>query len=223
MSTGSLLAAVAGAEGGCVGRCKEHTVAPAIRGAELRRAGVVEGDVDRAAIIQEMDDARRAFHRLLESADTASLYRRSDGTRWTNEQLLFHMMFGYMIVRALLVLVRVFGRLPAPVGKGFAAVLDFATVPFDAVNYWGSRCGATVFDHRRMEPKLDRVVASLQRHLRRESAADLARSMSYPTRWDPFFTPTMTLADIYRYPTQHFDFHRQQLSGSFRRADGGAG
>ena len=116
-----------------------------------------------------------------------------------------------------------FGRLPAPVGKGFAAVLDFATVPFDAVNYWGSRCGATVFDHRRMGPKLDRVVASLQRHLRRESAADLARSMSYPTRWDPFFTPTMTLADIYHYPTQHFDFHRQQLSGSFRRADGGPG
>ena len=141
---------------------------------------MVEEDVDRAAIIQEMDDARRAFHRLLESADTASLYR-------------------------------------------FAAVLDFATVPFDAVNYWGSRCGATVFDHRRMGPKLDRVVASLQRHLRRESAADLARSMSYPTRWDPFFTPTMTLADIYHYPTRHFDFHRQQLSGSFRRADGGAG
>jgi len=197
-------------------------VAPAIRGAELRRAEVAEEDVDRGAIIQEMDDASRAFHRLLDSADTASLYQRSDGTRWTNEQLLFHMLFGYMIVRALLVLVRVFGRLPRPVGKGFAAVLDFATVPFDAVNYWGSRCGATVFDHRRMGPKLDRVVASLQRHLRRESAADLARSMSYPTRWDPFFAPTMTLADIYHYPTQHFDFHRQQLSGPFRPAGGGA-
>ena len=114
---------------------------------------MVEEDVDRAAIIQEMDDARRAFHRLLESADTASLYRRSDGTRWTNEQLLFHMLFGYMIVRALLVLVRVFGRLPAPVGKGFAAVLDFVTVPFDAVNYWGSRCGAT----------FDRMPAGAQR------------------------------------------------------------
>ena len=28
--------------------------------------------------------------------------------------------------------------------------------------------------------------------------------MSFPTRWDPFFTPTMTLAEIYHYPTQHF-------------------
>ena len=23
----------------------------------------------------------------------------------------------------------------------------------------------------------------------------------------------MTLADVYHYPTQHFDFHRRQLSG----------
>ena len=33
------------------------------------------------------------------------------GTRWTNEQLLFHMVFGYMIVQRLLILVRVFSRL----------------------------------------------------------------------------------------------------------------
>ena len=43
--------------------------------------------------------------------------------------------------------------------------------------------------------------------------------MSFPTRWDPFFTPTMTLAEVYHYPTQHFDFHRGQLSGSLAPAD----
>jgi hypothetical protein len=36
--------------------------------------------------------------------------------------------------------------------------------------------------------------------------------MHYPTRWDPFFTPYMTLADVYRFPTRHFDFHRRQLT-----------
>jgi hypothetical protein len=35
----------------------------------------------------------------------------------------------------------------------------------------------------------------------------LARSMRFPTSWDPFFTDVMTLADVYHYPTQHFDFH----------------
>lgn len=33
-----------------------------------------------------------------------------------------------------------------------------------------------------------------------------------PTRWDPFFTDYMTLADVYRFPTRHFHFHRHQLS-----------
>jgi hypothetical protein len=36
--------------------------------------------------------------------------------------------------------------------------------------------------------------------------------MHYPVRWDPFFTGYMTLADLFRYPTQHYDFHRRQLT-----------
>jgi hypothetical protein len=36
--------------------------------------------------------------------------------------------------------------------------------------------------------------------------------MHYPTRWDPFFQDFMTLADIYRFPVRHFDFHRRQLT-----------
>ena len=46
-----------------------------------------------------------------------------------------------------------------------------------------------------------------------------SRSMSYPTPWDPFVQPTMTLADVYHYPTQHFDFHRRQLSGPLAPTD----
>ena len=180
---------------------------------------MIDDNFDRGAIIEEMDDARATLHRLLASADGATLRRRSNGTRWTNEQLLFHMVFGYMIVRALLILVRIFGRLPAPVSKGFAAVLNVMTAPFHVVNYWGSRLAAMTYNHRRMAAKLDRVVASLQRRLRREDAGSLARSMSYPTRWDPFFTPTMTLAEFYLYPTQHFDFHRRQLSGPLAPTD----
>jgi hypothetical protein len=59
---------------------------------------------------------------------------------------------------------------------------------------------------------LDRVTAALQRRLEREPAADLRRAMRYPTSWDPFFASYMTLYGLYRYPTQHFDYHRQQLT-----------
>ena len=113
---------------------------------------VVDQDgIDRGGVIREMDDARATLRRLLASADPDTLRRRSNGTRWTNEELLFHMVFGYMIVRALLILVRLFGRLPATASRGFAAMLNFATAPFHVVNYWGSRLAALTFNHRRME------------------------------------------------------------------------
>jgi hypothetical protein len=153
-----------------------------------------ESPVDRQAISRDLETSRRQLHELLTPADTADLRRRSEGTRWTNEQLLFHMVFGFMIVRVLLSLVRLFGRLPAPVGRGFAAVLDSARRPFHGVNYWGSCAAALVFNQAR------------------ESEDSLHRGMAFPTSWDPYFAPYMTLADVYRYPTRHFEHHRNQLT-----------
>jgi len=149
---------------------------------------------------------------LLERATPEGLRRGSNGTRWTNEQLLFHMVFGYMVVRALIPLVHVVSRLPKPAGEAFAALLNAGTRPFDVVNYWGSRAASTVYDRRRMGRKLDRTLAALSHRLERESEASLSRSMAFPDRWDPFFAPSMTLAEVYRYPTLHFDFHAKQLS-----------
>jgi hypothetical protein len=48
------------------------------------------------------------------------------------------------------------------------------------------------------------------------------RAVHYPTRWDPFFTDDMTLADLYAFPTRHFDFHRRQLTLGTAATGGGA-
>ncbi|MDF9749968.1 DinB family protein [Arthrobacter sp. ES3-54] len=164
----------------------------------------------------------RALHdldALLQGAAPAELHRKTDGTRWTNEELLFHMVFGYMVVRALVPLVNVVCRLPRPAGRAFAAALNAGTRPFDAVNYWGSRAAALVYNRRRMGRKLDKTIAALSRRLGHESSQSLARSMPFPDRWDPFFTPLMTLNDVYAYPTRHFDFHAKQLSLRHQRDD----
>jgi hypothetical protein len=116
------------------------------------------------------------------------------------------------VVRALLPLVHIVSRLPAPVGRAFAALLNAATRPFDVINYWGSRSAALYFNKRRMARKLDNTINAITRRLQRESTASLSRSMPFPGRWDPFFAPTMTLNDVYAYPTKHFDFHAGQLS-----------
>jgi len=168
--------------------------------------------VDRQAIHGELERARLEFHALLDSATEADLGKPTDGTRWTNEQLLFHMLFGYILMRPLLVLMRVFGCLPRWAGRNFARLLDAGTRPFDVVNYLGPLGGAKIFRRRRMRAAFDGTIVSLHRRLDAESDTGLALGMPYPTRWDPFFQDFMTVADLYRYPTQHFDFHRRQLT-----------
>jgi hypothetical protein len=174
-------------------------------------AALNSNDRDRQAIHAEFEGAQASFHELLESASEEELARLSNGTRWTNRQLLFHMMFGYMVVRNLLPLVKIIRRLPDS-GGVFAAVLDAATTPFNIINYWGSRAGSRVYSTQRMGRTFDAVIAALERRLAAEPEANMGRSTAFPTRWDPFFKNKMTLSDVYHYPTQHFDFHKRQLT-----------
>jgi hypothetical protein len=108
--------------------------------------------------------------------------------------------------------VHLFSLLPPTANRAFADLLDTATPPFDTANYLGSRCGARVISHERMAGLCDKTLAVLLRHLDREPEEHLADSMAFPTRWDPFFKSHMTLADVYRYPTEHFRFHEAQLT-----------
>ena len=172
-----------------------------------------DSTINRAALADDLERARGELHRLLADAErTGAWTKPTRGTRWTNEQLLFHMVFGYMIVQRLLLLVRVMGRLPDRVSRVYARVLDAGTRPFDLINYYGSCAAATVYNRHRMGAKMDRVIASLQRSLGRLTDEALQGGMHFPTRWDPFFKDYMTLEGVYRYPGQHFDFHRRQLT-----------
>ena len=169
---------------------------------------------DREAVCEELRRVRVTFRRLVEGASSADLARASDGTRWTNQQLLFHMLFGYLLMRPLFVLAGVFARLPASASGGFARLLNAGTRPFHWVNYLGSCAGAKIFPAHRMAGKMDRVTKALERRLHAETGARLRSGMYYPKRWDLFFKDFMTLTDIYHYPTQHFDFHQRQLTFS---------
>jgi hypothetical protein len=122
----------------------------------------------RASVAVEYERASREFHALLSSSSRVDLKAPSLRTRWTNEELLFHMLFGYMILWTLLGLVRFVSRMPAPVGRGFARVLNAFTRPFD-------------------------IVELLEISMGCETELNLDRGMPYPTRWDPFFTEFMSL------------------------------
>jgi hypothetical protein len=168
--------------------------------------------VSRESVHEELGRTRLEFLGLIDKSSADELRRRSDGTRWTNGQLLFHMLLGYLVVRTLLPLVRMFSRLPDGFSRAFAGVLNAMTRPFHVINYLGGCAGALVLHGPRLTAQVNRTTASLQRQLEKESVAALNRGMAFPVGWDPFFTDRMTLLEVYHYGTQHFEFHRRQLT-----------
>ena len=166
----------------------------------------------RQEIHDELERVRADFHALVAAATPADLRRPSSGTRWTNGQLLFHMFFGYLIVRRLIPLARLMGRLPGSVSRTFARVLEAGTRPFHHINYQSDRGAARVIHGPRLLRWFDRTLDTLQTRLQAEPEDVLARGMHMPVHWDPYFRDWMSLTEIYHYGTQHYDHHRQQLT-----------
>lgn len=162
-----------------------------------------------------MEQARLTFESLTAAATPAELRRKANDTRWTNRQLLFHMVFGYLIVRTLMPLVHTLGRVGA--SRRFAATLNAGRSPFHLINYLGSCAGAVIVTPNAMVRLMNRTITALQRRLAAEPEHDLSLTMHFPTGWDPYFQPAMTVLDVYHYGTQHFDHHRNQLTLSLQR------
>jgi hypothetical protein len=168
--------------------------------------------MDTEQICAELDRVRSDYRELLDTATVAELRKPTDGTKWNNEQLLFHMLFGYLLVWNLRWLVRRFSRLPDGASRRFAALLNAGTRPFHVINYIGSLFGARTLGYVGMARLMDRVLTSLQASLRAQPRRSLDRGMHFPVGWDPYFKEYMTLLDLYHYPTQHYDHHRRQLT-----------
>jgi hypothetical protein len=167
---------------------------------------------DRSATAAGLRACRDDLRHLLAGASPTQMRAATDGTAWTNEQLLFHMVFGFLVVRRLLPLVRFLSRRPPWFGRRFAGLLEAGRVPFHWVNYAGSCGGALVFGRSRMGRLCDHTIEALLRGLATESEEQLGRGMPFPPSWDPYFLPFMTLADVYAYPAKHYAHHRAQLT-----------
>jgi hypothetical protein len=168
--------------------------------------------MDRRDIDTDLERVAIDFHELLDAATVDELRDPTSGTKWTNEQLLFHMLFGFLLVRALVVLIKAFARLPDAVSRAFAAALNAGTRPFHAINYLSALPGPRLLSRRAMGRLMNRTIRHLRAGLGRESDRTLALSMHFPVGWDPYFNDVMSVADVYAYPTQHYDHHRRQLT-----------
>lgn len=160
----------------------------------------------------ELESTRATFHSLLDSLSEADLKRKSRNAGWTNGEILAHMLFGFIILNALLPMARLWGRLPKWTSKPFVWLLNAFTVPFNWINALGARLQAHVFTYRRLDKLFDWVHASLLRQIDSIKDDEWEHGMYYPTRWDSNFDEFMTIRKLFHYPVVHFNFHIGQIA-----------
>ena len=159
-----------------------------------------------------LEATHSAFHVLLDTLSEEDLSKVSRNSEWTNGEILAHMTFGFIIVNALLPLVRIWGRFPRWTSQPFAELLNALTVPFNWVNALGARLQARVFTCQRIGNLYDRAHFALLKKVESIQAVEWERGMYFPTCWDANFGEFMTIKKLFHYPVLHFNFHKDQIS-----------
>jgi hypothetical protein len=152
------------------------------------------------------------FDSLVTDADDETLDAPTNGTRWTNRELLFHLWFGQRIARTFIPLIGGFSRLPPRASRAWARLLTAVTTPYEWVNYGASAAGGKAVPLKVTRRWMQQDTEWLLRWADRASAADLSRGMAVPQSWDPYFLPWMSRADLLAWAPKHYRHHRAQLT-----------
>ena len=163
-------------------------------------------------ILEELQNARGAFHNMLDSLPAEDFYKQSLNPGWTNGEILAHTTFGFIIVNVLLPMARAWGRLPKGSSKWFAWLLNAFTGPFNWINALGARGQGKVFTRQRVGKIYDWAYFSLLRKINSIREDEWEHGMYYPTKWDSNFSDFMTLEKLFHYPVIHLNFHLGQIA-----------
>src|SRR5450759_2796473 len=79
----------------------------------------------------------RDYWAILKAARPEELDLPTNGTAWTNRQLLFHMLLGQRVTRMVIVVMGVFSRLPAGASRAWAAGMAAVTPLYHRLNFAG--------------------------------------------------------------------------------------
>lgn len=160
----------------------------------------------------DLEWVRDDFDQLVSNAATVDLDAPTRGTKWTNRELLFHLWFGQRLARTFMPLIGGFSRLPPGASRAWARLLARVTKPYEWVNYIASAGGGRLVPIRVIQAWMRRDTDAMIRWAERASPADLARGMSVPPSWDPYFLPWMNRTDLLAWAPKHYRHHRAQLT-----------
>jgi hypothetical protein len=152
------------------------------------------------------------FGRIVHAAKASELDLPTDGTRWTNRQLLFHMVLGQNIALSAIPLFGLFSHLPPPASRIWSRLLEACAGPYNWVNWAGSAAAGHALKPAAMQGMMERTTRTIVGWYDRADEAALERGMSMPTSWDPYFTAWMSRRDALAWAPKHYRHHRAQLT-----------
>lgn len=152
------------------------------------------------------------FSGLVRRARPEELGAPTEGTRWSNRQLLFHMVLGQNIARAAIPLFGFFSHLPPGASRSWSRLLEAWTGPYNWVNWAGSAAGGQLLGTASMSRMMESTTGGIITWYDRADEAALARGMSVPPSWDPYFSPWMSRRDVLAWAPKHYRHHRRQLT-----------
>jgi hypothetical protein len=164
------------------------------------------------SIRSELESTRKTFQTVLDSLSEGDLRRQSLNPGWTNGEILAHILFGFIILDALLPIARVWGRFPKSSSRPLAWLLNASTRPFNWINALGAHLQGRVFTYKRSGKLFDNIMNSLKKKVQSIKEEEWEHGMYYPTKWDSNFTEFKTLEKLLHYPVIHCNFHIGQIS-----------
>jgi hypothetical protein len=162
-------------------------------------------------VVEKLETTRIQFIEIAENISEEELKRISKNIGWTNNEILAHILFGFIITNVLLPGVIIFGNLPKVLTQPFAMLLNSLTKPFNFINKLGARAQGKVFTEKRLVYLIDKTIKSIENRVKHIKNEDWQKGMYYPNKWDSNFDEFMTLEKLMNYPKNHFEFHKTQL------------
>src|SRR6266536_6160238 len=112
----------------------------------------------RSSATADIESARLTFHLLVNSLPDSALNKRSANPGWTNGQIIWHIVFAFILTPILIVILRFFGRLPRRWSKLFASALNYSTPVFNLVNAIGPRIAVKIFPRKLIVKLFDHII-----------------------------------------------------------------
>jgi hypothetical protein len=98
----------------------------------------------RRKLRDDLETAQQEFHEMMAMVPNEAWTAPSKNPGWTNGQLLFHILLGFILVRPLASLLVFSGHLPGSWSRVFAGLLDWSTPLFHRINAIGPRAAARI-------------------------------------------------------------------------------